>query len=178
MRHTLNETEWTPSIGYRVHWKWQESVVALGTTFAKYVHKNIWNLTPTPCINLRHLHGLRTLLNDTAWQHTTLAAVRVCHLHTAQCFFWSKCLLVYGRKRSLFWHAFAKLRQATISFVMSVHLSVRPNEIIRLPLDGFSWNLLYKYFFRKSVNEINFLLKCDKRGTFHQELCTFTTISC
>ena len=34
--------------------------------------------------------------------------------------------------------AFAKFRKATISFVMSVRLSVRPHETARLPLDGFS----------------------------------------
>ena len=33
--------------------------------------------------------------------------------------------------------AFAKLRKATVSFV----LSVRPHVTSRLPLDGFSWNL-------------------------------------
>jgi hypothetical protein len=34
--------------------------------------------------------------------------------------------------------AFAKLRKATISFVMSVRLSVSPHETTLLPLDGFS----------------------------------------
>jgi len=34
--------------------------------------------------------------------------------------------------------AFAKLRKATISFVRSVRLSVRPHGKIRLPLEGFS----------------------------------------
>jgi len=33
---------------------------------------------------------------------------------------------------------FEKLRKATISFVISVRLSVRPQGITRLPLDGFS----------------------------------------
>jgi hypothetical protein len=42
--------------------------------------------------------------------------------------------------------AFAKLRKATISFVMSVRLSIRPHRTPRLPLDGFSWNFLFEYF--------------------------------
>jgi len=42
--------------------------------------------------------------------------------------------------------AFAKLRKANISVVMSVRLSVRPRETNRLPLDGFSWNLIFGNF--------------------------------
>ena len=41
--------------------------------------------------------------------------------------------------------AFAKLRKATISFVMSVRLSVCPHGTSRLPLDGFSRNLILQY---------------------------------
>jgi hypothetical protein len=41
---------------------------------------------------------------------------------------------------------FAKLRKMTVSFVMSVHLSVCPSIRLhgktQLPLDGFSWNLI------------------------------------
>jgi len=37
--------------------------------------------------------------------------------------------------------AFAKLRKATISLVMSVP----PHGTTRLPLDGFSWNLTFEY---------------------------------
>ena len=39
--------------------------------------------------------------------------------------------------------AFAKLRKATISFVMSVRLC--PHVTTRFPLDGFSLNLIYEY---------------------------------
>ena len=42
--------------------------------------------------------------------------------------------------------AFLKLRKETISFLMSVHMSVCPRETFRLPLDGFSWNLIFEYF--------------------------------
>ena len=41
-----------------------------------------------------------------------------------------------------FLSAFAKLRQATISFVMSV----RPHETAQLSLDGFRWKLIFDYF--------------------------------
>ena len=51
----------------------------------------------------------------------------------------NKCKFHY---RILFLGAFAKLRKATISFVMSVCLSVCPHRSTRLPLDGFWWNLM------------------------------------
>jgi len=51
----------------------------------------------------------------------------------------------------------AKLRKATIRFVMflslSVHLSFRPHWTTRFPLDGFSWNLIW-IFRKKSVGWI------------------------
>jgi hypothetical protein len=48
----------------------------------------------------------------------------------------------------LFLGAFPKLRKATISFVVSGP-SVRPHGTTRLALDGFSWNLIFEFFFRK-----------------------------
>jgi len=44
--------------------------------------------------------------------------------------------------------AFAKLRKATISFVMSVRLSVRAHGTTRLPLDGFSGNMIFENFLK------------------------------
>jgi hypothetical protein len=46
----------------------------------------------------------------------------------------------------LFLGALAKLRKATISFVMSVGSSSRPREITRLPVDGFLLNFILGYF--------------------------------
>ena len=50
----------------------------------------------------------------------------------------------------LFLGAFAILRKATLHFVMSVCLSLRPSACphgrTRLPLDGFTWNLVFVYF--------------------------------
>ena len=48
----------------------------------------------------------------------------------------------------------------------SVHFSVRQHATTRVPLDGFSWNLLFE-FFRRSVEKIQVLLKCDRnKGHF------------
>jgi hypothetical protein len=58
--------------------------------------------------------------------------------------------------------AFAKLREATISFLLSVCMSSCPHGTTRLPLDGFSLNLVFEYFFRKSVENIQGSLKSDK----------------
>ena len=57
-----------------------------------------------------------------------------------------ECILLLFRKispRSItrFWGAFAKLRKATISFVLSICRSVRPHGTTWLPFDRFSWNL-------------------------------------
>ena len=48
--------------------------------------------------------------------------------------------------------AFAKFRTATVSFSMSDCTSVRPDGTTRLPVGGFSWNLIFEYF-RKIFSE-------------------------
>jgi len=54
--------------------------------------------------------------------------------------------------------AFANWRKGNICFVtcirQSIHLSVSPHGTTRLPLDGFSWNLVFKYFSKTSVEKI------------------------
>jgi hypothetical protein len=56
----------------------------------------------------------------------------------------------YGLTSNRYLSVVAKLRQATISFVMydclSVHPPVRPHEITGIPLDGFSLKLMFEYF--------------------------------
>ena len=52
-------------------------------------------------------------------------------------------LFVYG---SQFLAAFAKFREGTISFVISVRPSVCPHGTTRLLLGGFSWNLIFEDF--------------------------------
>jgi len=46
----------------------------------------------------------------------------------------------------------------TISFVMSVRLSIRPHGTTRLPLTGFSWNLIYEDF-SKTCRETSSFIK-------------------
>jgi hypothetical protein len=71
--------------------------------------------------------------------------------------------------------AFAKLRKATISFVMSVRLfvrpSVRPHGWITMKFDVwvFFENLSRKFTFHHNLTRIT--------GTLHEELCTFMVIS-
>jgi hypothetical protein len=69
--------------------------------------------------------------------------------------------------------AFAKLRKATISFVMSVC----PHETTRLPLDGFCWNLILRLFL-KHVEKIQVPFKSDKNnGYFTRRRFQLLTIS-
>ena len=57
--------------------------------------------------------------------------------------------------------AFAKLRKATISFVLFVRLSARPQSATRLPLVDF-YDIWYMSIFRKYVEKIQVLLKSEK----------------
>jgi hypothetical protein len=78
------------------------------------------------------------------------------------------CMFVYTRINELekhdvmlllymyvtrFVRAFAKLRKATISCIMSV----RPHATPRLPLDGFSWNLIFQYFSKICLKNSSFV---------------------
>jgi hypothetical protein len=65
---------------------------------------------------------------------------------------------------------FAQLRKATISFVMSVCLAVRPSvrPSVRMEQFGFHWTgfheILYFSIFRKSVEKIQISLKSGKKN--------------
>jgi hypothetical protein len=61
---------------------------------------------------------------------------------------------------SQFLGAFAKLWNSNVNFVMSV----RPHGKTRLPLDGFSWNLVSEYFKKKICWEVQ--LKPDKNKEY------------
>ena len=73
---------------------------------------------------------------------------------------------------------FAKLRNATISFVMSVCPSAFPHGTTRLPLDGLSWNLIFEYFFENLLRKfkIHYNLTTTT-GTLHEDRYTFFIIS-
>jgi len=60
-----------------------------------------------------------------------------------------------------------KLRKASIAFVESVCLSVRPHEPTRLPRTDF-YNILYFWIFRRSVRSIKIFIKFgqEKRALY------------
>jgi hypothetical protein len=75
---------------------------------------------------------------------------------------------------------FAKLRKATISFVMSVQLSVCLS--VRIEQLGSHWtdfhDAWYLNIFQKSFEKIPISLKSDKNNsTLYQDVCTFMIIS-
>ena len=91
--------------------------------------------------------------------------------------------------KNRFLGAFAKFRKTTISFVMSLRLSVCPHGTIRLQRDVFWWNLIFKAyfdeiwylrgFFSKTCGENSTFIKMLQkyRDTSHKNVFTFTRIS-
>jgi hypothetical protein len=69
--------------------------------------------------------------------------------------------------------SFAKLRKATVSFVMSVCPSAWNNSA---PLDGFSWNFIFACS-RRDAEKIQVSLQSDKSNEYSTGLCTFVTVS-
>jgi hypothetical protein len=82
----------------------------------------------------------------TVWQLTVIA---ICLRQSRIC---TGC-----ERRVVFLGAFVKLREAIISFVMSVRPSACHNSP-RPPLGGFSWNLIFEYFSKI----------CDENSSFIQ----------
>ena len=73
----------------------------------------------------------------------------------------------------LFLSAFIKLRKTTISFVMSVCMSVRPPawiEQLGSQLNGFSWNLWFDNLFRKFEFHLH---RTRITGALHEDIHTF-----
>ena len=142
-------------------WHWTPS-------FAKYVYKNIWSLTPTPCINLL-LRQCRQSIELPCLKRQ--AGVHVCQLHKAQCFFRSKWLLGYEWK-SLFWRAFANCdRRRLASSCLSICPSLRMKQLVSYWTDFHEiWCLS---IFLVSVEEIRFSLKCDKNNGYFTWRCIY-----
>jgi hypothetical protein len=66
--------------------------------------------------------------------------------------------------------AFTKLRKATISFDMPACLSVRPHGITWLPLEGFSYNLIFGDFFENLSIKFNFHYNLTRiMGNVHED---------
>ena len=81
-----------------------------------------------------------------------------------------------SRKNIFLWSldAFAKLRKATISLVMSVRPSACLHGITRLPLDVFLWNLIFDFFFGNQSRKFHFNYNQTKiKGTLHEDQYTF-----
>jgi len=62
----------------------------------------------------------------------------------------------------LYLGSFAKLQRATMSFVISVRLSVHPQGTTLFLFDRFSLNLTFHLGFLESVEKIQSSLKCDR----------------
>jgi len=56
------------------------------------------------------------------------------------------------------------------------HFRRAPHGTSRLLRDGFSWNLKFAYFFRKSLQKIQVSLKSDKNNTYFRWIPTYIFI--
>jgi hypothetical protein len=137
-----------------------------------------------------HQHRYETHFNCfSVWiSEIVLLQINMCRLHVCRFVYMYKCGLYKNHAMgkcllfSTFFRetisaqaevksalAFANLPKATLSFVMSVCLSIRPSVCVsvfpyrttRLPQDGFSWNLIL-IIFRNYIENIQSLLKSDK----------------
>ena len=72
--------------------------------------------------------------------------------------------------------AFAELRKAILSFIMSVRLSVRMEQLRSHWADFHG--IWYLSIFRKSVEKSQVSLKYENNSTLHEDRCTFMVISC
>ena len=121
----------------------------------------------------RYSDGLQSGLSQPRWWHTRAdrlwsspglvhSGYRVCFLpHLAKPLLTLFAVMESHSYNFIFLGAFAKLRQVTISFVMSVC----PHGRTRLPPDWFWWNLIFSLF-RKSVEKIHVVLKSDKNNGY------------
>jgi hypothetical protein len=73
-------------------------------------------------------------------------------------FYWQNCLCLLD--------TFTKLRKATSSC-----LSVRPHGTTRLPLDGFSWNLIFEYFSKIFLENLRFVQLWQGKRALYKKIC-------
>jgi hypothetical protein len=85
----------------------------------------------------------------------------------------SKALGDGGPTKSCLLSALEIMKKAIISFVMSVCVCVRLRRTNRLPLEGFSWNLIFEHFSKICPDNSSWT---RITGTLHEELCTLVTI--
>ena len=80
---------------------------------------------------------------------------------------------LHGFYRGSFWGAFAKVRKATICFVLSARLSGTHGTTL-LPLDGFSQNLIFEYFLKIHLEIFKFHQNLTRiTGNLHEDQYTF-----
>jgi len=121
---------------------------------------------PTYLWMFRHEYSLNNYLKipQASWLYYTIMDKEIYHCHKPYCML--KLLSNYIVNRQLQWNtstdllqkiqffgAFAKLQKATISFIMSVCPSA---HMVQLPLDGFSWNLIFEVFFLNLSRKFKF----------------------
>ena len=67
-------------------------------------------------------------------------------------------------------NTFAKLRRATVNFIVPV----LPHGTTRFPLDGFLWNFVFGDFHQ---DLLSFVKMCQTVGPLHEDLSTFMMVS-
>jgi hypothetical protein len=122
-----------------------------------------WRLS-SGCYLIQHLKIYKTALvsvvNDSNWCSSNCGTAVTIHCEFITCYNFSAL--------------FAKLRKATISFVVSF----RPSAWNSSALWSDFLEIWYLNMFRKSVEKIQASLKTDSiTGTLHEDQCTFCILS-
>ena len=68
---------------------------------------------------------------------------------------------------------FSELRKASINFVMSVRLSVRPSATTRLPLNKMFTEYTFEHFFEKMSRKFKMLQPDRPQMTIQHGACAF-----
>jgi hypothetical protein len=142
------------------------------TVFSSAEVKNACSCSSTPSLICRHdvyrnnftfASIVRTLYWKKDFRYILNISVRFVVLFICQSYvLWSGFEDFLG--------AFAKLRKSAINFVMSV----RAQGTTRLPLDGFSWNLILEDFSKIYRENSSFIKNLTRiKGTVHEDQCTF-----
>jgi len=97
----------------------------------------------------KSFHDLEMFFRYTASQKYFIAINIVHRTATSVCY-----LPLIASCTPQFSCAFANLRIATVSFVMSVCLPVCPHGTIRFPLGGFLWNFTFHCIYNEELNDL------------------------
>jgi hypothetical protein len=94
---------------------------------------------------------------------------RFCALSAFRNFIMGKCWVIFVNP--------AAFLGAFVSFVVSDRPSVCPHGTVRLPLEGFSWNLIFGYCSKICREKFKFYHKPTRiTRTLHEDVCTFMII--